>query len=142
MPQIIIASHGGLSKGLLDSMKMVAGPAADGIETYSLLPGQNPNDYYEELRGRIEGADEQFIILCDIKGGSVHNALFRLTDLSNVILYSGVNMGMALEIALTAQAGFDKDAAERVLVAAQEGMTVVCGGASDSDDAEEDDEDF
>ena len=128
MAQIIIATHGGLSKGMLDSLRMVAGGAADGIETYSLEFGQNPNDYYEELRERIAATDEQFIIMCDIKGGSVHNALFRLTELPNVVIFSGLTMGMALEIALTAREGLDADAAQRVLDAAREGMTLVIGG--------------
>lgn len=139
MAQIIIATHGGLSKGMLDSLHMVAGGAADGIETYSLEFGQNPNDYYEELRERIAATDEQFIIMCDIKGGSVHNALFRLTELPNVVIFSGLTMGMALEIALTAREGLDADAAHRVLDAAREGVTVAFGGAPVE---EEEDEDF
>ncbi|MDO5363728.1 MAG: hypothetical protein Q4E90_00490 [Collinsella sp.] len=139
MAQIIIATHGGLSKGMLDSLHMVAGGAADGIETYSLEFGQNPNDYYEELRERIVATDEQFIIMCDIKGGSVHNALFRLTELPNVVIFSGLTMGMALEIALTAREGLDADAAQRVLDAAREGVTVAFGGAPVE---EEEDEDF
>ena len=139
MAQIIIATHGGLSKGMLDSLHMVAGGAADGIETYSLEFGQNPNDYYEELRERIAATEEQFIIMCDIKGGSVHNALFRLTELSNVVIFSGLTMGMALEIALTAREGLDADAAQRVLDAAREGVTVAFGGAPVE---EEEDEDF
>ena len=139
MAQIIIATHGGLSKGMLDSLRMVAGGAADGIETYSLEFGQNPNDYYEELRERIAATEEQFIIMCDIKGGSVHNALFRLTELPNVVIFSGLTMGMALEIALTAREGLDADAAQRVLDAAREGVTVAFGGAPVE---EEEDEDF
>lgn len=139
MAQIIIATHGGLSKGMLDSLHMVAGGAADGIETYSLEFGQNPNDYYEELRERIAATDEQFIIMCDIKGGSVHNALFRLTELPNVVIFSGLTMGMSLEIALTAREGLDADAAQRVLDAAREGVTVAFGGAPVE---EEEDEDF
>lgn len=139
MAQIIIATHGGLSKGMLDSLHMVAGGAADGIETYSLEFGQNPNDYYEELRERIAATDEQFIIMCDIKGGSVHNALFRLTELPNVVIFSGLTMGMALEIALTAREGLDADAAQRVFDAAREGVTVAFGGAPVE---EEEDEDF
>lgn len=139
MAQIIIATHGGLSKGMLDSLHMVAGGAADGIETYSLEFGQNPNDYYEELRERIAATEEQFIIMCDIKGGSVHNALFRLTKLPNVVIFSGLTMGMALEIALTAREGLDADAAQRVLDAAREGVTVAFGGAPVE---EEEDEDF
>lgn len=139
MAQIIIATHGGLSKGMLDSLHMVAGGAADGIETYSLEFGQNPNDYYEELRERIAATEEQFIIMCDIKGGSVHNALFRLTELPNVVIFSGLTMGMALEIALTAREGLDADAAQRVLDAAREGMTLAIGGETPD---EEEDEDF
>lgn len=139
MAQIIIATHGGLSRGMLDSLHMVAGGAADGIETYSLEFGQNPNDYYEELRERIAASDEQFIIMCDIKGGSVHNALFRLTELPNVVIFSGLTMGMALEIALTARDGLDAAAAQRVLDAAREGVTVVMGGETVD---EEEDEDF
>ena len=138
MAQIIIATHGGLSRGMLDSLHMVAGGAADGIETYSLEFGQNPNDYYEELRERIAASDEQFIIMCDIKGGSVHNALFRLTELPNVVLFSGLTMGMALEIALTARDGLDADAAQRVLDAAREGVTVTVGGAIADEDEDED----
>lgn len=138
MAQIIIATHGGLSRGMLDSLHMVAGGAADGIETYSLELGQNPNDYYEELRERIAASDEQFIIMCDIKGGSVHNALFRLTELPNVVLFSGLTMGMALEIALTARDGLDADAAQRVLDAARESVTVTVGGAIADEDEDED----
>ena len=138
MAQIIIATHGGLSKGMLDSLHMVAGGAADGIETYSLEFGQNPNDYYEELRERIAATDEQFIIMCDIKGGSVHNALFRLTELPNVVIFSGLTMGMALEIALTARDGMDADAAQRVLEAAREGVTVAIGGETPDEDEDED----
>ena len=138
MAQIIIATHGGLSRGMLDSLHMVAGGAADGIETYSLELGQNPNDYCEGLRERIAASDEQFIIMCDIKGGSVHNALFRLTELPNVVLFSGLTMGMALEIALTARDGLDADAAQRVLDAAREGVTVTVGGAIADEDEDED----
>ena len=138
MAQIIIATHGGLSRGMLDSLHMVAGGAADGIETYSLELGQNPNDDYEELRERIAASDEQFIIMCDIKGGSVHNALFRLTELPNVVLFSGLTMGLALEIALTARDGLDADAAQRVLDAAREGVTVTVGGAIADEDEDED----
>lgn len=138
MTQIIIATHGGLSRGMLDSLHMVAGGAADGIETYSLEFGQNPNDYYEQLRERIAASDEQFIIMCDIKGGSVHNALYRLTELPNVVIFSGLTMGMALEIALTARDGLDAAAAERVLAAAREGVTVVFGGETVDEDEDED----
>ena len=38
MAKIILASHGGLSKGMKDSVSMIVGDLAKDIETYSLLP--------------------------------------------------------------------------------------------------------
>lgn len=140
MARIIIASHGALSRGVVDSLGMVAGGVADCIETYSLLSGENPNDHYEQLRNEVSATDEQFIILCDIKGGSVHNALFRLTEFPNVVLFSGVTLGMALEIALTCQEGLDPARVPEVVEAAREGITGIVGGSEPVDDAE--DEDF
>ena len=49
MSRVIFASHGGLSKGMKDSVSMIVGDLAKDVETYSLLPGENPEDYYQEL---------------------------------------------------------------------------------------------
>lgn len=37
MAKIILASHGGLSKGMKDSVSMIVGDLAKDIETYSLV---------------------------------------------------------------------------------------------------------
>lgn len=140
MAQIIIASHGGLAEGMVDSIGMVAGGVADRVEIYSLHPGENPNDFYETLRERVAASDEQFIIMCDIKGGSVHNALFRLTELPNVVVFAGVTLAMALEVILTVQDKMTPEQAQQVLAAAREGVTVQVGGSLPAD--EEEDEEF
>ncbi|KRN47373.1 hypothetical protein IV49_GL001589 [Kandleria vitulina DSM 20405] len=100
MAKIILASHGGLSAGMLDSVKMIVGELAEGVETFSLLPGCNPNDYVEELRNKIKNDSQQYVIVCDIKGGSVYNALIQLLDLDNVELISGMNMNIVLDIVI------------------------------------------
>lgn len=38
MSRVIFASHGGLSKGMKDSVSMIVGDLAKNVETYSLLP--------------------------------------------------------------------------------------------------------
>lgn len=38
MSRVIFASHGGLSKGMKDSVSMIVGDLAKDVETYSLLP--------------------------------------------------------------------------------------------------------
>ena len=54
------------------------------------------------------------------------------------MIFSGLTMGMALEIALTARDGMDADAAQRVLEAAREGVTVAIGGETPDEDEDED----
>ena len=100
MAQIIFASHGELSKGMKNSVSMIVGDLSSDVETFSLFPGQNPRDYYQQLLKRVQETDEQFIILTDIKGGSVHTALMPLTQMDNVILLSGMNLVMALDVLL------------------------------------------
>ena len=98
MAKIILASHGGLSAGMLDSVKMIVGELAADVETYSLLPGRNPNEYVTELT-------EKFIILCDIKGGSVYNTMIQLLDMGNVEIISGMNMNIVLELVIKNSSG-------------------------------------
>ena len=81
MANIILASHGGLSKGMKDSVSMIVGDLARDTETYSLLPRQNPEDFYQEVLKEAKKCEEQILILCDIKGGSVHTALSKLAIL-------------------------------------------------------------
>ena len=137
MAKIILASHGGLSAGMLDSVEMIVGELAADVETYSLLPGRNPNEYVTELRERISASSEKFIILCDIKGGSVHTALSKLAVLDNVMIFSGMNMGLALDVVMKSlDQNLELADANDLIEAAKEGMTVMNGMTS------EDDEDF
>ena len=137
MAKIILASHGGLSKGMKDSVSMIVGDLAKDVETYSLLPGQNPEDYYQEVLKQAKESDEQILILCDIKGGSVHTALSKLAVLDNVMVFSGMNMGLALD-AVMKSSGQNLELADAndLIESAKEGITVMNGMTN------EDDEDF
>ncbi|WP_295251901.1 hypothetical protein [uncultured Catenibacterium sp.] len=137
MAKIILASHGGLSKGMKDSVSMIVGDLATDIETYSLLPGQNPEDFYQEVLKEAKESDEQILILCDIKGGSVHTALSKLAVLDNVMVFSGMNMGLVLDAVMKGLNGkLELAEANDLIEAAKDGMTVMNGITS------EDDEDF
>ena len=105
MAKIILASHGGLSKGMKDSVSMIVGDLAKDVETYSLLPGHNPEDFYQEVLKEAKESEEQILILCDIKGGSVHTALSKLAVLDNVMVFSGMNMGLALDAVMKSLGG-------------------------------------
>ena len=105
MVKIILASHGELSKGMLNSITMIVGDLANGNETYSLYPGENPNDYAQTLKERFQNDNDRYIIVCDIKGGSVYNALVQTCIYDNVDVLSGMNMNLVLELVLANSSG-------------------------------------
>ena len=110
---------------------------AKDIETYSLLPGENPEDFYQEVLKEAKECEEQILILCDIKGGSVHTALSKLAVLDNVLVFSGMNMGLVLDAVMKGLNGkLELAEANDLIEAAKDGMTVMSGMTS------EDDEDF
>ena len=135
MSRVIFASHGRLSKGMKDSVSMIVGDLAKDVETYSLLPGQNPEDFYQELSKQAKESDEQILVLCDIKGGSVHTALSKLAVLDNVMVFSGMNMGLALDAVMKSLGGeVSLEDATDLINAAKEGMTVMNGMSSEEDE--------
>lgn len=124
MSRVIFASHGGLSKGMKDSVTMIVGDLAKDVETYSLLPGENPENYYQELYKQANESNEQILVLCDIKGGSVHTALSKLAVLDNVVVFSGMNMGLALDIVLR-HAHLSEEELQEIIENAREGITMM-----------------
>lgn len=99
MKKILLASHGDFSKGLLNSAKMIVGDLADNIDTYSLYPGDNAVDFAEKLKKLIDqNKNIEYIILSDLYGASICNAMLGLTIFQNVRLFSGMNLNMLLEL--------------------------------------------
>ena len=85
--KIILASHGNLSNGLLDTAKMIIGNIPYEVETYSLVPGKLAEDYANELKIEIDAnLDKEYIILTDLYGASVFTAMFALVERENVRL--------------------------------------------------------
>ncbi|MEG0329605.1 MAG: PTS sugar transporter subunit IIA [Longicatena sp.] len=100
MTTIILASHGELAKGMLHSASMIIGDLIKDVEVFCLYPGQNPQDYAEQLRTRIQNDGESWIILADVLGGSVHTALSQLTAFGDVTILSGMNLNLVLSVLL------------------------------------------
>ena len=107
MAKIILASHGGLSKGMKDSVSMIVGDLAKDIETYSLLPGQNPEDFYQEVLKEVKESDEQILM----------------------------NMGLVLDAVMKGLNGkLELAEANDLIEAAKDGMTVMNGITSEDDE--------
>lgn len=102
MRKIILASHGSLAEGVYSAIRMILGDC-ENITCYSLDHYETPQDILQAVTAAIDSdPDSDHIILCDIKGGSVHNQLVTLctAERPNVRLVSGVNLNLALELAV------------------------------------------
>lgn len=94
-----LISHGEYAKGLKSALEMIAGPQ-ESVQSFCLMSGCNPNDLISELMNTFDEKDE-VVILGDMAGGSMCNAAMRLSLLPNVVLVSGINLPLAMEIVLT-----------------------------------------
>ncbi|MDO4467428.1 MAG: hypothetical protein Q4C49_10575 [Bacillota bacterium] len=137
MSRLIFASHGKLSVGMLDSVKMIVGDLANDVESISLNPGQSPNDFYLKLKAEAEKSDEKIIILCDVLGGSVHTTLSQLRQFDHIMILSGMNMGLALDLVMKYKNDLSLDQVQKLVDHSKEGICVIQGESS-----EENDEDF
>ena len=124
MAKIILASHGKLSKGMLDSVKMIIGSLADGVETYSLFPGESANDYANELKERMLQDEEDYLLICDVQGGSVFNSLVQLVTNERVKVLAGMNLSLVLELIVANQGGSIN--LDTILEASKEGILYKC----------------
>jgi mannose/fructose-specific phosphotransferase system component IIA len=92
------------------------------------------NDYYQKLLKELSSNSEQVIILCDLKGGSVHTTLAQLTQFNHVIVLSGMNLGMALDIVLRYREGIHKENYDELLENSKAGITLLTKLISENDE--------
>ncbi len=113
--KVILASHGGLAPGLLDTAQMILGRIEYNTEVYSLQPGHHPDEFAIQLRAEIEKEpDVEHVILCDLLGASVFSALYPLTAYQNVRLFTGMNLNMLLSICVDCPGPLDEEAVKKV----------------------------
>lgn len=98
MKKLILASHGGLAKGMKDTVKMLSG-MDDGIYAFGFHDGEDVKEIFNQVSNLINDEDE-FVIVTDAPGGSVNTVLTPLIEHSNVHLVSGMNTILVLSLAL------------------------------------------
>ncbi|MCH1941940.1 PTS sugar transporter subunit IIA [Holdemania massiliensis] len=101
MRRLILASHGSLAKGMKSAVKMIAIDDSR-IEDYNLDDYVSPYEIKVEIETEIQHFQtDEFILITDIKGGSVFNELIKLCIYPNVTLISVMFLPLVLEIAVS-----------------------------------------
>ena len=121
-----IASHGEFAKGLKHSIALIFGNLADDINTFCLYPSQSPMDFKEQMEEEIKKHPEnEYVFLCDIKGGSVHTVCSQLCRYDNVKVFSGTNMNLVLDLLLSGTETIMNEQKEILLKHARDGITLM-----------------
>ena len=111
MFRLLVASHGPLSKAIVESAALIAGEeAVKDIKTISITMSTS----YEETKELIDqafmcyGHDDYILALTDVYGGSITRVLSEYVGIRNLHIITGINLGMLLE-ALFAKDKYRKD---------------------------------
>ncbi|MDD4371072.1 MAG: PTS sugar transporter subunit IIA [Anaerostipes sp.] len=101
MVGIVVASHGQLCEGILNSVSMVAGELEQ-TKTVSLVPGMTPDTYAQMMRDAIGEMDtgDGVVVLIDLLGGTPFNTIGSLAREYNVQIVTGMNMAAVITLAL------------------------------------------
>ena len=99
MIRILITSHGGMAQGMVQSVKMLIGEQENlDYVTFDEEMGQEELDelYADKIKDVSE--DNQYLIMCDIKGGSPFNVVSRYSfKNNNVAVIYGMNLPILVE---------------------------------------------
>lgn len=99
MIHILITSHGGMAEGMMQSVKMLVGEQEH--LDYVTFGEEMGSDELDELYGeKITGVspDNQYLVLCDIKGGTPFNVVSRYSFKNeDVVVIYGMNLPILIE---------------------------------------------
>ncbi|MBO5158939.1 MAG: PTS sugar transporter subunit IIA [Lachnospiraceae bacterium] len=102
MKGIILASHGRLAEGMLDTLQIFSDGAKQ-IEALCLMPGDDVAEFLEKLKEAIDHVDtgDGAVIFCDLLFGSPCNCSARLLNDSQyadrITVITGMNLPMVME---------------------------------------------
>ncbi|MEF9967203.1 MAG: PTS mannose transporter subunit IIB [Longicatena sp.] len=124
MRKLVLASHGSLAEGMKSAAEMILG-TCEKISAYGLDTYKNPIDIYDIVEKQISSDENnEYIVLCDINGGSVHNQMIHLCSHKNVYLLTGMTLSMVLEITLESTELKTQKLLEKVIDNAHKNMLI------------------
>lgn len=133
--KIVLASHGQLAKGLLDTAQMIIGEIAYEVEVYTLQPGKLAEDFAKGLKMEImQNPQIEYVILTDLYGASVFTAMYSLVVLDNVYLFTGMNLNMLLSVCLEHPDHLDETAALKIQEDARSSTQYIMESVTEEED--------
>ena len=97
MRHILIATHGNFAKGILSSISIISG-IQENISTINAYTESKNIDEALKIYFENKNKSDEIIVLTDIFGGSVNQAVIKYMNEKNIFLITGFNLALLLEI--------------------------------------------
>lgn len=97
--KIILASHHQFASGLADTVNFISNNAADIVALTAYMDNQSVEQQVKSLMASIP-AEVEIVILTDMLAGSVNQQFFNYRMRPHTQIISGMNLPLALAIAL------------------------------------------
>ncbi|MCJ8343535.1 MAG: PTS sugar transporter subunit IIA [Cetobacterium sp.] len=96
--EIVVVTHGEMSKGLLHSCSMYYGKLHN-VHPLCLLQDMDIKAFKEEFKTFVDGLGQRVLILCDVDGGTPYNTAceFAQNTSKEVAVMTGVNLPMLID---------------------------------------------
>lgn len=121
MNQILLASHGDLAKGMLQTVSMLIGELDNIYAFSSYRDDENALLYRINEKIKTLNKSDEIYILTDIFGGSVNNEVLTLLNQPNITLIAGMNLGLVVGIATQADK-INESELNRIIQESQQGI--------------------
>lgn len=125
MDNIIIGTHGYLSKEFIETAKLIAGEDIQ-LDYLCMTKGKSVDQAENEARVLLEKLHkEKCIVLTDVLGGSVANLFISLLQEYDFDLITGVNLPMVLTTLLTPDMNSTQEFIQEIITEARNGIQYV-----------------
>ena len=127
MVKTLLLSHGQLAFGMHDALSMIAGNKA--LDYLGLTKDMSVASFEQKLRDKLTEMKtaEQIIIAVDLKGGSPYTSAVSILEEMDLLhksyLISGLNLGLALQLALS-RGVLPKEELEKIVTRSQESIEI------------------
>ncbi len=126
MSRILLATHSKMASGMKAAIDLLLGES-ECLTTYdAYLPGEKTNvkEVATAFLDTVDGG-ETVLLLSDMKGGSVNQAMAQFSNRPNVFVITGTTLGLLMELVSNCNTNFSKEQLEELVTEAREGIQLI-----------------
>ena len=126
MSRILLATHSKMASGMKASIDLLLGDS-DCLTVYdAYLPGAD-STVQEVVEKFLASGDEgeTILLVSDVKGGSVNQAMLQFAGRPNVFVITGITLGLLMELVSNCDSDFTEEQLNELVLEARQGTQLM-----------------